>query len=670
MQKSEARKRIAWLRDQINEHNYRYHVLDEPSISDAEYDRLFRELVQLEQQYSDLVTADSPTRKVGGAPVSAFAEVVHSIPMLSLENAFDEDELRAFDRRVRERLAVDAVNYAAETKLDGLAVSLVYRDGILHTAGTRGDGTTGEDVTHNARTIKSLPLRLRGTRLPSVLEVRGEVFMSRKGFKALNENQQRLGEKTFANPRNAAAGSLRQLDPAITALRPLSFFGYGVGQVSDDVRPVSHSGTLALLRRLGIPVSPETRTVTGVDGCLAYYADIGRRRDDLPYEIDGVVFKVDDVHQQQALGFVSRAPRWAIAYKFPPQEESTRILEIEVQVGRTGALTPVARLQPVFVGGVTVTNATLHNEDEVQRKDVRAGDTVVVRRAGDVIPEVVRVIMEQRPAESQPFIMPTQCPVCGSAVQREQEEAVLRCSGGLFCPAQAIQSILHFASRRAMDIDGLGEKLVEQLYHKGLVRNVADLYTLEQAQLAGLDRMADKSASNLLQALEHSKHTRLDRFIYALGIREVGEATAKNLTRHFGSLERIRQASVEELETVEDVGPIVAMHVRNFFQEPHNNQVIDRLLEAQITWPEVSAPRASPLQGKTFVLTGTLESLTRDQARELLEAQGAKVSGSVSKRTDYVVAGAEAGSKLAKARELGVEVLDEAVFLKLVKTVK
>jgi DNA ligase (NAD+) len=668
MQKPEARKRLAWLRDQINEHNYRYHVLDEPSITDAEYDRLFRELISLEQQHPELITVDSPTRKIGGTPVAAFAEVVHRIPMLSLENAFDEDELQAFDRRVREKLAIDAATYAAETKLDGLAISLVYHNGSLNTAATRGDGSTGEDVTHNACTIKSLPLRLRGKRLPAVLEVRGEVFMTKAGFKSLNENQQRLGEKTFANPRNAAAGSLRQLDPTVTAQRPLSFFGYGVGLVSDELRLVSHTETLGLLQQLGIPVSPESRTVTGIHGCLQYYADIGRRRVDLPYEIDGVVFKVDDVRQQQTLGFVSRAPRWAIAYKFPPQEATTRIQDIEVQVGRTGALTPVARLEPVFVGGVTVTNATLHNEDEVQRKDVRAGDTVVVRRAGDVIPEVVRVIKEQRSPKSRPFVMPKQCPVCGSVVQREQEAAVLRCSGGLYCPAQTIQSIIHFASRRAMDIDGLGEKLVEQLYHQGLVRNVADLYTLQQARLADLDRMAEKSAGNLIQALQRSKDTRLDRFIYALGIREVGEATAKNLTRHFGSLDGIRHATVEELEAVEDVGPVVAMHVRYFFNEPHNNQIIDRLIKAGINWPQVTVQRHSPLKGKTFVLTGTLESMSRDQAKGLLESLGARVSGSVSKKTDYVVAGEEAGSKLTKARALGVEVVDEEEFLKLVKS--
>ena len=670
MQKKGASERIAWLREQINEHNWRYHVLDQPSISDAEYDKLFRELVRLEKEFPNLVTDDSPTRKVGAEPIAAFREVVHEIPMLSLENAFDEDEMKAFDRRIRERLEIDEVTYAAETKLDGLAVSLIYRDGILNTAATRGDGTSGEDVTHNARTIKSLPLRLRGKHCPALLEVRGEVFMTKAGFNALNKTQLQQGEKTFANPRNAAAGSLRQLDPAITAHRPLSFFGYGVGLVSDDIRLTSHSGTLELLKKLGIPVSPETETVTGIAGCLEYYADIGRRRAGLPYEIDGVVFKVNDLRQQEELGFVSRAPRWAVAYKFPPQEEITRILDIEVQVGRTGALTPVARLEPVLVGGVTVTNATLHNEDEVKRKDVRIGDTVVVRRAGDVIPEVVRVIREKRPRGSHPFHMPEECPVCGSAVERQEEEAVVRCTGGLYCPAQAIQTILHFASRRAMDIDGLGEKLVEQLYSKGHVKNVADLYTLNEGQISALERMAEKSARNLIQALEGSKKPRLERFIYSLGIREVGEATAKSLARHFGSLEAIRKATVEDLEEVEDIGPVVAGHVRNFFSEAHNNNVIDQLLDTGVEPQERNIAEKSSLRGKTFVLTGTLESMTRDKAKDLVESLGGRVSGSVSKKTDYVVAGEEAGSKLTKARELGVEVVDEKEFLKLVKSVK
>ena len=660
-------KRIEKLRAVINEHNYRYYVLDDPSVSDAEYDRLFRELVELERVHPELITSDSPTQRVGDKPLKTFPEVKHEIPMLSLENAFDEEEMTAFDRRVRERLGIAEVEYLAETKLDGLAISLLYRDGVLTRAATRGDGSSGEDVTQNVRTIKCIPLTLLGTDYPEAIEIRGEVFMTKDGFRKLNQTQQDAGEKLFANPRNAAAGSLRQLDPKITNQRPLSFFAYGMGQFSDDFHVNVHAVLLATIQKWGVPVSPETRTVAGLKGSLAYYRAIEKRRQELAYEIDGVVFKVNDLAYQEQMGFVSRAPRWAIAYKFPPQEVLTRVTAIDVQVGRTGALTPVARLEPVAVGGVTVTNATLHNEDEVKRKDVRVGDTVVVRRAGDVIPEVLKVIPDQRPRHTTVFTMPDRCPVCGSAVTREQEEAVVRCSGDLYCPAQCIQSIIHFASRRAMDIDGLGEKLIEQLYQQQLVGNVADLYELDQDRVAGLERMGSKSAANLIAALERSKDTILERFIYALGIREVGEATARNLALHFGSIEKLAQADIEALEQVADVGPVVAGHINKFFAERHNQETITRLLKAGIHWPEPeSSAVGMPLQGKSFVLTGTLTSMTRDEAKQKLQLLGARVSGSVSAKTDYVVAGEAAGSKLRKAEELGVEVIDEAAFLQLI----
>jgi len=662
-----AKTRVRELREAINEHNYRYYVLDDPRISDAEYDRLFRELQELESQHPELVTGDSPTQRVGAKPAEGFAEVRHEIPMLSLDNAFDEVEMRAFDRRVCERLERDSVEYMAETKMDGLAISILYEDGSLVRAATRGDGSTGEDVTHNVRTIKPIPLTLHGKNWPGILEVRGEVFMSMQGFLAMNERQQAEGGKRFANPRNAAAGSLRQLDPAVTRERPLQFYAYGVGRLDGGPALATQEGVLKHLRDWGIPVSREGRVVSGIEGCLDYYQKLSDRRAELAYQIDGIVFKVNRLDWQEELGTVSRAPRWAIAYKFPPEEEPTRVLDIEVQVGRTGALTPVARLEAVSVGGVTVTNATLHNEEEVQRKDVRVGDTVIVRRAGDVIPEVVRVLKDKRPKRTRRFNMPRTCPVCGSAAVKEEDEAVVRCTGGIYCPAQCIQSILHFASRRALDIEGLGEKLVEQLYEKGYVRNLADLYDLDAEQLAGLERMAEKSAANVIAALEKSKATRMDRFLYGLGIREVGEATATALAVHFGSLDRIRKASQEELMEVPDIGPVVAGHVHAFFQEPHNNQIIARLIKAGLHWDEFTVSGERPLQGQTFVLTGTLDSMTRDEAKEHLTVLGAKVSGSVSKKTDYVVAGADPGSKLAKARELGVEVLDEAAFLRLIK---
>ena len=667
LSKGDAARRIQSLRKSINEHNYRYYVLDNPTIPDAEYDRLFKELEQLENLYPELITEDSPTQRVGATPLKDFAEVKHELPMLSLNNAFSEEEMQAFDRRVREKLGLDSVTYAAEVKLDGLAISLLYENGILKQAATRGDGYTGEDVTLNARTVKSIPLKLIGEDFPPLLEVRGEVFMKKSSFDALNEAQREKGGKQFANPRNAAAGSLRQLDPRITAERPLTFFTYGVGISNIESMVKTHSEELDLLKQWGIPVSPENKLVKGLPGCLDYYSRMAGRRDQLAYEIDGVVFKVDNIEKQNMLGFVSRAPRWAVAYKFPPSEEMTRVLDIEVQVGRTGALTPVARLEPVFVGGVTVTNATLHNEDEVRRKDIRVGDTVIVRRAGDVIPEVVSVIKEKRQGHPRQFHMPKKCPVCGSAATRADGEAVTRCSGGLYCPAQCIQSILHFASRRAMDIEGLGEKLVEQLFNQGYVRNLGDVYFLTLEQLAGLERMGEKSSENLLKALEKSKATRLDRFLYSLGIREVGEATARALAAYFGTLDKIKNASIDELLAVPDVGPVVAKHIHDFFKEKHNLEVIQKLMDKGVHWPAVKVKKTQPLAGKTFVLTGTLSAMTRDEAKEKLIALGAKASGSVSKKTDYVIAGDSPGSKYDKAVDLGIEILDEQRFLALLK---
>ncbi|MCK5667839.1 MAG: NAD-dependent DNA ligase LigA, partial [Gammaproteobacteria bacterium] len=590
----------------------------------------------------------------------------HEAPMLSLGNAFDEDEMTAFDRRIREKLEVDSVEYVAETKLDGLAISILYEEGRFIRAATRGDGATGEDVTLNVRTIKSIPLSLLDEKYPKRIEIRGEVFMTHDGFKKLNDKQGKEGEKLFVNPRNAAAGSLRQLDSRITSQRHLSFFAYGVGTVEGGTMPESHAKLLSRLKAWGVPVSPETKVMKKLAACFEFYESIASRRSSLGYEIDGVVFKVNRLDQQDIMGTVSRAPRWAIAYKFPPEEELTEILDIEIQVGRTGALTPVARLKPVFVGGVTVTNATLHNEDELKRKDVRIGDTVIVRRAGDVIPEVLKVVMERRPKNTKIFKMPSNCPICGSDVEREEGEAVIRCSGGLYCSAQQIQAIIHFASRRAMDIDGLGDKLIEQLVEKKLINNVSDLYTLTQEQLAELERMAEKSATNIITALNNSKETTLDRFLYALGIREVGDATARSLANHFGNLSAIQSASQETLEEVADVGPIVARHIVTFFMQSHNQEVINDLLTAGISWPDVEIKTDQPLQGKIFVITGTLETMKRDEAKQCLLELGAKVSGSVSKKTDYVVAGSEPGSKVEKARQLDVEILDEASFLSLI----
>lgn len=664
---STVQQRVAQLRDEINHHNYLYYVLDAPEIPDSEYDRLLRELQQLEQQHPELITSDSPTQRVGATPLQSFKEVKHTTPMLSLNNAFAEQEVNDFDRRIREKLEQEHISYTVEPKLDGLAISLVYEDGVLVRGATRGDGSTGEDVTQNVRTIDTIPLRLVGSDYPKLLDVRGEVVMTKSGFNALNAAQRERGEKTFANPRNAAAGSLRQLDPRITATRPLSFYCYGVGKLSGHTLPETHYAILQQLRQWGIRLNPEVKQVKGVQACLDYYRYMMQRRDKLDYDIDGVVYKLDDIRQQDTMGFVSRAPRWAVAHKFPAQEEMTRLLGIDVQVGRTGALTPVARLEPVFVGGVTVTNATLHNQDEIERKDVRIGDTVIVRRAGDVIPEVVSSIKSKRPKGARRFHMPKHCPVCGSDVVRLEGEAAARCTGGLFCEAQRKQAIKHFASRKAMDIEGLGDKLVEQLVDEGLVNDVADLFHLKKAQLAALERMADKSAQNLIDALEKSKGTTLDRFIFALGIRQVGETTARTLAQHFGELDKLMKAKEEELIAVPDVGPVVAESIYRFFREMHNRDVIKKLTKADIQWPAIkTTPKAAQtLAGKTFVITGTLVSMSRDEAKAKLMALGAKVTGSVTKKTGYVVVGENPGSKASKAEQLGIEMLDEEALLRL-----
>ena len=666
---AKIRKQADALRREIEQHNYYYYVLDDPRIPDAEYDRLFRELQELESRHPELIVPDSPTQRIGVGPTSGFAEVAHEIPMLSLANAFSVEEVEEFDRRVRGRLGEEAVEYVAEPKLDGLAVSLLYEDGVLVRGATRGDGTTGEDVTHNVRTIASVPLRLRGDGIPRVVEARGEVFMSREGFRVLNARQEERGEKRFANPRNAAAGSLRQLDSRITADRPLEIYCYGVGRFDGKARPQRQSDMLRALRDWGLRVSPEVRRVRGIKGCVEFYEQILARRADLAYDIDGVVYKVDRFDHQERLGYVARAPRWAIAHKFPPEEEITHLVGIDVQVGRTGKLTPVARLDPVFVGGVTVTSATLHNQDEIDRKDVRVGDTVIVRRAGDVIPEVVGVVKSKRPKGRRrvKFKLPSQCPVCGSSVVRLEGQADHRCIGGLVCAAQRRGAIRHFASRRAMDIDGLGEKLIDQIDDSGLIGDLADLYGLTAEDLEGLERMGAKSAANLVSAIENSKETTLARFLYGLGLREVGEATARVLANEFRDLEALMKADEAALQAVPDIGPVVARSIHAFFREKRNVDVVHKLIGAGVRWPTppARAAAAQPLKGKTFVLTGTLESLTRDQAKERLQERGAKVSGSVSSRTDYVVVGADPGSKAVRARELGVEMLDEEAFLGL-----
>jgi len=620
---------------------------------------LLRELQTLEQANPELITDDSPTRRVGAEPLSSFGEVRHEVPMLSLDNAFGDDELGEFDRRVRERLDMESVEYAAEPKLDGLAVSLLYEGGVLKRGATRGDGSSGEDVTLNVRTIQSIPLRLLGGGYPQRLEVRGEVFISHEGFRKLNEHARKREQKPFVNPRNAAAGSLRQLDPKITARRPLEIYCYGTGLVDKGVLADRHSEVLQQLREWGLRVYPGIERVSGLQGCVNYYRALEQQRSSLPFDIDGVVFKVDRLDLQQRLGFVARAPRWAIARKFPAQEELTRVLDIDVQVGRTGAITPVARLEPVFVGGVTVTNATLHNEDEVRRKDVHIGDTVIIRRAGDVIPEVVSVILDKRPDDAKAFVMPNKCPVCGSDIERLEGEAVARCTGGLYCEAQRKEAIKHFASRRAMDIEGLGDKLVEQLVDQNLITDVAGLYAVSAEVLAGLERMGEKSAQNLIKALQDSKRTTLDRFLYALGIREVGDATARILASEFGSLDALMQATQEQLEAIHDIGPVVAQHIVQFFHQPHNREVIARLRLVGIHWPDVEPDTRQPLEGKTYVLTGTLSGIAREEAKQKLQALGAKVSGSVSRKTTAVIAGEKAGSKLAKAEALGVPVLSE-----------
>lgn len=655
-------ERAAWLRVQLDRANHAYYVLDQPEIPDAEYDRMFKELERIEAAHPDLITPDSPTQRVSGAVADGFAPIVHDVPMLSLNNGFEDGDVEAFDRRVSDVLGHGEVEYACELKFDGLAISLRYENGRFVQASTRGDGATGEDVTANVRTIRSLPLTLKGDLPPKVIDVRGEVFMFKRDFERLNARQREAGQREFANPRNAAAGSLRQLDSRITAKRPLSFFAYGIGVLDGAPMPDTHSGLLDWYVRMGLPVNRDRAVVTGAAGLLAFFQDVGARRTSLPYDIDGVVYKVNRRDEQDRLGFVSRAPRFALAHKFPAEEALTRLLAIEVQVGRTGAITPVARLEPVFVGGATVTNATLHNEDEVRRKDILIGDTVIVRRAGDVIPEVLGAIKDRRPADARPFVMPTHCPVCDSAIERLPNEAIARCTGGLVCAAQRKQALWHFAQRRALDIDGLGEKVIDQLVDQNLIRTPADLFNLGFSTIAQLERFADKSAQNLVDSLQRARHTTLPRFIYALGIRHVGEATAKDLARHFGSLDALMNATEEALLEVNDVGPVVAEAIHYFFAEPHNRMVIEQLRAAGVEWPEgPPAPKqpAGRLAGMTIVLTGTLPTLSREAAKAMLEAAGAKVAGSVSKKTDYVVAGADAGSKLAKAEQLGISILDE-----------
>ncbi len=671
-----AAQRCATLRAEIERYSYAYYVLDAPTIPDAEYDKLFRELQDLETQYPELQTPDSPTRRVGDKALAkrseGFEAVRHAVPMLSIRTETDTEASGAlnFDIRVRKELdsTETVIEYACELKFDGLAINLRYEHGLLFQATTRGDGETGEDVTQNVLTIRQIPLRLKGCEAP-VLEVRGEVYMSRKDFQRYNDKQRTQGLPTLVNPRNGAAGSIRQLDPKLAAKRPLSFFAYGLGEVKGWDSPLTQSGILDALQRFGIPVCDERAVVHGAVELAEFHRKIAAKRDALPFDIDGVVYKVNNVLLQEMLGFISREPRWAVAHKFPAEEQITVVRDIEIQVGRTGKLTPVAKLEPVFVGGTTVSNATLHNEDEIRRKDVHIGDTVIVRRAGDVIPEVVGVLAERRPAWARAFVMPTTCPVCESKVVREEGEADARCTGGLFCAAQRKQAILHFAGRRAMDIEGLGDKLVEQLVDDGLIHSLPDLYKLDVVTLAGLERMAEKSAQNIVDALEKSKHTTLNRFLFALGIRHAGESTAKELARQFGKLDSIMQADVERLRAVPDVGPIVAQSIVDFFAEAHNIEVVQQLRTLGVQWQEHDGVSTEPLPltGKTFVLTGTLAILKRDEAKSRLETLGAKVAGSVSKKTNYVVAGAEAGSKLDKARELNVSVLDEQQFLHLLQ---
>ncbi|ELQ6039790.1 NAD-dependent DNA ligase LigA [Cronobacter sakazakii] len=664
-------EKLTQLRTMLRHHEFLYHVMDAPEVPDAEYDRLMRELRTLEEAHPELVTPDSPTQRVGAAPLTEFSQVRHEVPMLSLDNVFDEASFLAFNKRVQDRLkSTDALVYCCELKLDGLAVSLLYENGLLVRAATRGDGTTGEDITLNVRTIRAIPLKLRGDNIPARLEVRGEVFLPQAGFEKINEEARRTGGKVFANPRNAAAGSLRQLDPRVTAKRPLTFFCYGVGLLEGGELPRSHMERLQQFKAWGLPVSERIRLVKTPEEVLAFYHQVEADRPTLGFDIDGVVIKVDSLELQEQLGFVARAPRWAVAFKFPAQEQMTTVRDVEFQVGRTGAITPVARLEPVQVAGVLVSNATLHNADEIARLGLRIGDKVVIRRAGDVIPQVVNVVLSERPEETRPVVFPAQCPVCGSDVERVEGEAVTRCTGGLICGAQRKEALKHFVSRRAMDVDGMGDKIIDQLVEKEYVHTPADLFRLTAGKLTGLDRMGPKSAQNLVNALEKAKETTFARFLYALGIREVGEATAAGLAAHFGTLEALINASVDDLQKVPDVGIVVATHVFNFFEEESNRAVIrDLTEEVGIHWPAPQVVKAeeidSPFAGKTVVLTGTLSQMSRDDAKARLAALGAKVSGSVSKKTDLLIAGEAAGSKLAKAQELGIEVIDEAEMLRL-----
>jgi DNA ligase (NAD+) len=659
------------LKDELNQHNHQYYVLDDPSVPDSEYDRQLRRLIEIEARYKDLITVDSPSQRVGGTALVSFVQIKHTVPMLSLDNAFNDIELQEFERKVKDRLNYSAsdksrqIEYACEPKLDGAAVSLLYKNGSLVYGATRGDGSVGEDITANVRTINSVPLKLRGDNIPRLLEVRGEIYLPRAGFDKLNATAITLGEKTFVNPRNAAAGSLRQLDSKITASRPLEMCAYSVGQYQADIKPETHKGMLEALGGWGFKINPYVETVIGIAACEDYYQRMTVRRDQLPYDIDGIVYKVNSLTLQLRLGFVAKAPRWAIARKFPAQEEMTRLLDVEFQVGRTGAITPVARLAPVFVGGVTVSNATLHNRDEIDRLGLRIGDMVIIRRAGDVIPQIAKVVIEKRPPESRLIEFPSRCPVCQSSIQRAEGEAVARCSGGLFCGAQIKEAIKHFASRKAMDIDGLGDKLVELLVDKSVIFSVADLYDLQPLKLVGLERMAEKSVTNLIAAIDASKSTTLAKFLYSLGVREVGEATAQTLANNFGSIEPITQSSVEQLLEIDDIGPVVAKHIVNFFSNPDNLSIIRALREAGVYWSDVdlSNQASQPLKGQSWVITGGMETISRAEAKDRLQALGAKVASSVSAKTTQVVAGPGAGSKLSKAISLDIAVMDEAQFV-------
>ena len=666
--KENIKNKIQELIEKISTFDYQYYVLDNPSISDFEYDKIFRSLVDLENENPELIRPDSPSQRVGGKALDAFESVIHRQAMLSLNNAFDEDELIAFDKRIKDDIGIDEVEYAVEPKFDGLAITLTYENGIFVQGATRGDGYTGENVTHNLKTIRSIPTKLNYIHPPKLLEVRGEVLMLKKDFELLNQKQESLGEKQFANPRNAAAGSLRQLDPRITATRPLTFFSYGLGVCEPNLNLKTHTQTIQLLKQFNLPISDLSTSVKGVKGLQSFYDKVSKLRNALAYDIDGVVYKVNSFNYQNELGFLSRAPRWAIAHKFPAEEALTEILDINVQVGRTGAITPVARLKPVFVGGVTVTNATLHNEDEMTRKDVHIGDIVSVRRAGDVIPEIVRVLINKRPKTIKKFRMPTECPECGSALVRIDDEAIIRCSGGLVCPAQQKQSIIHFASRKAMDIEGLGDKSVEQLVTVGLIHELPDIFKLKLEQLINLDRMAEKSSRNLLDAIEKSKSTSLPRFIYALGIRNVGESTAKDLAGFYGDLDEIMKQTEESLQIVPDIGPTVAKSISDFFRQTKSREVINSLIGLGVHWPKYDIKKSSSgiFATKTFVLTGTLPSMSREEAKSIIEMNGGKVVGSVSKKTDYVVAGSDAGSKLTTAQELGLKIISQQELLKLI----